>query len=201
MTNLTLALDDALLQRAREVALRENTSVNALEREFITHYVDARSRRLEALSRFEAVASPCHSSSTEPWTRESLLTPTCGPTDWLEDVTLKHEVVISTQVLIERRSVATRKLRPPLSDQQISGLLEALCEFEVVSTDSTLVIDALIVEAAIRNRCAVLFSEELSHGSQTELTGRLAWRSPCSLSCMLSRGGCSHGAGSDPPVG
>ncbi|WP_216905475.1 hypothetical protein [Synechococcus sp. CCY 0621] len=72
MTNLTLALDDALLQRAREVALRENTTVNALVREFLTHYVDARSRRLEALSRFEAVASSCHSASAEPWTRESL---------------------------------------------------------------------------------------------------------------------------------
>ena len=101
-------------------------------------------------------------------------------TSWLEEVTQDHEVVISTQVLIELRSVATRKLRPPLSDRQISGLLEALCGFEVVSTDSTLVrdahqlaisehlswFDALIVEAAIRNRCDVLFSEDLSHGSQ-----------------------------------
>lgn len=72
MANLTLAIDDALLQRAREAALHQNTSVNALVREFLTRYVDARSRRLEALSRFEAVAASCDSSSTEPWTRESL---------------------------------------------------------------------------------------------------------------------------------
>jgi len=72
LANLTLALDDALLQRAREAALRENTSVNALVREFLTHYVEARSRRLEALSRFEAIAASCDSSSAEPWTRESL---------------------------------------------------------------------------------------------------------------------------------
>ena len=69
MANLTLALDDALLQRAREAALRENTSVNALVREFLARYVDARSRRLEALSRFETVASSCQSSSDKPWTR------------------------------------------------------------------------------------------------------------------------------------
>jgi len=51
-------------------------------------------------------------------------------------------VVISTQVLIELRSVATRKLRPALSERQISALLEALCGFEVVSTDPTLLLDA-----------------------------------------------------------
>jgi hypothetical protein len=72
MANLTLALDDALLKRARQAALRENTSVNALVRDFLTRYVEARSRRMEALSRFEAVAASCDSSSAEPWTRESL---------------------------------------------------------------------------------------------------------------------------------
>ena len=50
--------------------------------------------------------------------------------------------MISTQVLIELRSFATRKLRPPLSDRQISALLEALCGFEVVNIDGTLVLDA-----------------------------------------------------------
>jgi predicted nucleic acid-binding protein len=97
---------------------------------------------------------------------------------WLAKVTRDHDVVISTQVLIELRSVATRKLRPPLSDGQISMLLEALSGFEVVHSDSALVLDAhqlaineqlswfdaLIVEAAIRSRCEVLFSEDLSHG-------------------------------------
>ena len=101
-------------------------------------------------------------------------------TSWLADVTRSHEVVISTQVLIELRSVATRKLQPPLSDRQISALLEALSGFEMVPTDSTLVLDAhqlaiseqlswfdaLIVEAAIRSRCDVLFSEDLSHGRE-----------------------------------
>ncbi len=72
MANLTLAIDDALLQRAREAALRDNTSVNALVRDFLGHYVDARSRRLAALASFEAVATSSESASREPWCRESL---------------------------------------------------------------------------------------------------------------------------------
>ncbi len=97
---------------------------------------------------------------------------------WLTEITAEHQVVISTQVLIELRSVASRKLQPPLSQAQISGLLDALSRFEVVPTDSTLVLDAhqlacreqlswfdaLIAEAAIRNRCDVLYSEDFSHG-------------------------------------
>jgi hypothetical protein len=72
MANLTLAVDDALLKQARGAALRENTSVNAVVREFLTRYVDARSRRLEALARFEAVAASSQSSSEGPWSREAL---------------------------------------------------------------------------------------------------------------------------------
>ncbi|MCX5947702.1 MAG: hypothetical protein NTY67_05825 [Cyanobacteria bacterium] len=56
MANLTLAIDDVLLQRARE-ALRQNTSVNALVRDFLGRDVDERSRRLEALELFDAVAA------------------------------------------------------------------------------------------------------------------------------------------------
>lgn len=72
MANLTLAIDDDLLQRAREAALRENTSVNALVREFLGNYVDARTCRLKALADFEAIAAATHSASSEPWSRESL---------------------------------------------------------------------------------------------------------------------------------
>jgi hypothetical protein len=72
MANLTLAIDDALLQRAREAALREHTTVNALVREFLVGYVQARSRRLEALDRFEAVATSSHSASRAPLARDEL---------------------------------------------------------------------------------------------------------------------------------
>ena len=58
MANLTLAIDDDLLQRARQAAMRENTSVNALVREYLGTDVDARSSR-----------------SSAPWSRESLLEP------------------------------------------------------------------------------------------------------------------------------
>ena len=60
------------MQRAREAALREKTSVNALVRDFLGRYVEARSRRMEALDQFEAVACGSHTASQEPWSRESL---------------------------------------------------------------------------------------------------------------------------------
>jgi hypothetical protein len=72
MANLTLSLDDALLKRAREAALRENTSVNALVRDYLSRYVDARSRRLQVLDAFDVVADRSNSSSQAPWSRESL---------------------------------------------------------------------------------------------------------------------------------
>ncbi len=72
MANLTLSVDDEILQKAREAALREHTSVNALVRDYLTRYVDARSRRLAALEAFEAVAQRSQSSSVGTWTRDEL---------------------------------------------------------------------------------------------------------------------------------
>jgi predicted nucleic acid-binding protein len=97
---------------------------------------------------------------------------------WLAQMSADHDIVISTQVLIELRAVASRKLQPPLSAAEIATVLEALAEFEVVNADANLVLDAhllaereqlnwfdaLIAEAAIRSRCSVLFSEDFSHG-------------------------------------
>jgi predicted nucleic acid-binding protein len=98
--------------------------------------------------------------------------------DWLAQLIADHEIVISTQVLIELHSVASRKLEPPLTDQQITDLLIALSGFEVVGTDVNLILDAnqlaikekiswfdaLIAEAANRSHCAILFSEDFGHG-------------------------------------
>ena len=72
MANLTLSLDDAILQKAREVALRERTSVNALVREFLTHYVDSRERRLQALDTLDALVERHPSRSEQGWSRQSL---------------------------------------------------------------------------------------------------------------------------------
>lgn len=73
MANLTLTLDDDLLQKAREAALHERTSVNALVRDYLTRYVNARSRRFQALDALDALAARSQSRSDETgWTRESL---------------------------------------------------------------------------------------------------------------------------------
>ena len=98
--------------------------------------------------------------------------------DWLRELARENDIVISTQVLIELRSVITRKLKPALSWQDTRAALLALAEFEVVPTNANLVIDAhelaqaeklswfdaLIVEAAIRAGCQRLYSEDLDHG-------------------------------------
>lgn len=97
---------------------------------------------------------------------------------WLRELAGAHDIVLSTQVLIELRAVLTRKLKPPLSAMDTRLALNALAAFEVLSTNSAVVLDAhelatqeqlswfdaLIVEAAIRSRCDVLYSEDLSHG-------------------------------------
>ena len=72
MANLTLSLDDELLQKAREAALREHTSVNALVREYLKQYVSARDRRSSALDALDAVAERTESASRGRWSRESL---------------------------------------------------------------------------------------------------------------------------------
>lgn len=72
MANLTLSLDAELLQKAREAALREHTSVNALVREYLERYVNSRERRLRALDALDTVADRTNSASDEPWSRESL---------------------------------------------------------------------------------------------------------------------------------
>lgn len=98
---------------------------------------------------------------------------------WLADLAENHEIVISTQVLIELRAVVSKKLLPPLGDGEITALLAAMAGFEVVCTEVNLVLDAhqlallhqlswfdaLIAEAAIRSGCSVLFSEDFQHGA------------------------------------
>lgn len=102
--------------------------------------------------------------------------------NWLRELALENEIVISTQVLIELRSVLTRKLKPALSWHDTRATLEALAEFEVVPANTGLVLDAhelsrarklswfdaLIVEAAIRSGCERLYSEDLGHEQMIE---------------------------------
>ena len=101
-------------------------------------------------------------------------------TAWLREMARDHEIVISTQVMIELRAVLTRKFKPAWSAPDVSSALHALTAFEVVTTDANLVLDAdvlagserlawfdaLIAEAAVRSGCAVLFSVGFSHNRQ-----------------------------------
>lgn len=109
--------------------------------------------------------------------------------DWLRELAREYEIVISTQVLIELRSVLTRKLEPALSWRDTRAALEALAEFEVVSANANLLLDAhelsrnqrlswfdaLIVEAAIRSGCACLYTEDFAQGQRF---GALRVRNP-----------------------
>lgn len=108
---------------------------------------------------------------------------------WLREMARDHEIVISTQVMVELRSVLTRKFKPAWSASDVGIALQTLASFEVVTTDTNVVLDAhalavteqlswfdaLIAEAAIRSGCAILFSEGFSHGRKL---GGLTVRNP-----------------------
>ena len=114
---------------------------------------------------------------------------------WLRQLAQEHEIVISTQVLIELRAVMARKLQPAMSTLEARKALEALVGFDVVSTDAALVLDAhelaaanqiawfdaLILEAAIRSHCSVLYSEDF-HGGQH--FGDLEIRNPFAMASL-----------------
>lgn len=97
---------------------------------------------------------------------------------WLRELVQTHDIVVSTQVMIELRSVLGRKLKPAFSATDTRLALNALAAFEVVATNANMVMDAhelavagqlswfdaLIAEAALRSGCTVLYSEDFSHG-------------------------------------
>jgi predicted transcriptional regulator len=73
MANLTIVIEDELLQRARETAVQQRTSVNALVREYLQSYVDQRARRIAAADAFIAFAKSTKlSSKGSRWTRDEL---------------------------------------------------------------------------------------------------------------------------------
>jgi hypothetical protein len=72
VANLILRLDHEILQEARQAALREHTSVNALVRDYLTRYVDAKGRRLDAIEAIDELARRNKSRSTEAWAHDDL---------------------------------------------------------------------------------------------------------------------------------
>ena len=73
MANLTLAVDDDVLRKARLKAVHEDTSVNAVVREFLREYTDGNSRQAAAGRRLLSFAH-AHSFKTkgQKWDRASL---------------------------------------------------------------------------------------------------------------------------------
>lgn len=78
MTNLTLSIDDELLKRARIRAIEQDTSVNALVREYLGNLVARDSQQFGAqsgMTEFLAWAKSVHASSGpkgRTWTRDEL---------------------------------------------------------------------------------------------------------------------------------
>jgi hypothetical protein len=74
MANLTIVVNEAVLQRARARALESGTSVNAVLSEYLTHYAGADPAK-RALSAFLDVVSGLDAGSGADgrrWTREEL---------------------------------------------------------------------------------------------------------------------------------
>ena len=87
--------------------------------------------------------------------------------------------VVSTQVLIEFYAVVTRKLTVPLPGDAAQAMVDEMARLPVVPADAQFVTsamagsrewrislwDALIVRAAEVSGCALILSEDLTHGA------------------------------------
>lgn len=74
MANVTLTVDERLLKQARIRALEQDTSVNALVRNYLEDYVGRRPQR-EGLAGFLALTESVHAGSGadgRSWTRAEL---------------------------------------------------------------------------------------------------------------------------------
>lgn len=96
----------------------------------------------------------------------------------LEDLWRTGSGVVSTQVLTEFYSVATRKFDPPMTRRAARSIVESYGAWPLVQVDLNLILaasaleeadtlsfwDALIVEAAMRGGAARLATEDLQDG-------------------------------------
>jgi len=92
------------------------------------------------------------------------------------------QMIISTQVLKELYVVLTKKLKPPLKEEIAEEVIRNYSKLEVVVLDPSLILegigikrrykisfwDALIVTAARKANCKILFTEDLSHGMKID---------------------------------
>ena len=73
MANLTITVDDGTLKRARMRALEEDTSVNAVLREYLEEYAGRRQEQIEAARRIIEASRESRSGSGpggRKWKRE-----------------------------------------------------------------------------------------------------------------------------------
>ncbi len=71
--NLTITVDNELLKRARIRALEEDTSVNAVLRDYLESYAGGPPRRREAIGRFLALSQSANTGrGNATWTRDEL---------------------------------------------------------------------------------------------------------------------------------
>lgn len=88
------------------------------------------------------------------------------------------QLTVSTQVILEFVSAATRKLQVPLSHDEVVKAINDFRGLTIVQISADLIMravhrtnsmsisiwDALIVEAALHANCEVLLTEDLNHG-------------------------------------
>jgi predicted transcriptional regulator len=73
MANLTLKIDDQLLDKARRLALRRNTSINAIVREKLEEFVSTDLSREAALKGVEAFFARSEARmGKRTWTRDEI---------------------------------------------------------------------------------------------------------------------------------
>lgn len=73
MANLTIAVEDDVLKKARLKALEQGTSVNALLRDYLTHFAGAHAVQQHAARGFLALAAKSKSRrGGRHWTRDEL---------------------------------------------------------------------------------------------------------------------------------
>ncbi len=73
MANLTIAIDDEVLKRARLRATEQGTSVNAVIRDYLEQYAGSRSAQEQALEKLLSLSSAAQSRrGRRMWTRDDL---------------------------------------------------------------------------------------------------------------------------------
>jgi hypothetical protein len=73
MANLTIAVPDDLLRQARQRAVGQGTSVNAVLRDYLARYAGVDARQLDATQQLLALARKSRSGrGRATWTRDEL---------------------------------------------------------------------------------------------------------------------------------